>query len=159
MAKRLAKNFRTESVSASTAVSTNFNLCVAMFTQAHATVEGRNTENMQSEDKRGRLLTLKMKQIINSILVVHFKYLQTIATVRKLVKTRCRQLDGRHRCRPTPVHKRKHSKADTSQNLIIWHDILIASGRRNARTKSQPFDPLPRHLFEWDRLSGARNLS
>ncbi len=60
MAKRLAKNVITESEA--TAASANFSLCVAMLTQAHATVEGKNTENLQSEEKRGRLLTLKMNQ-------------------------------------------------------------------------------------------------
>lgn len=61
MAKRLANNSITESEE--TAASTNFSLCVAMLTQAHATAEGKNAENLQSEDKRGRLLTLKMKNI------------------------------------------------------------------------------------------------
>lgn len=49
MAKRLAKKFITESEE--TAESTNFSLCVAMLTQAHATVEGENTENLQSGGK------------------------------------------------------------------------------------------------------------
>ena len=57
MTKRLAKNVITESEE--TAASTNFSLCVAMLTQAHATVEGKNTENLQSDDKKERLLTLK----------------------------------------------------------------------------------------------------
>ena len=47
MARRLAKNFITESEES----STNFSLCVAMLTQAHATVEGKNTENVQSGNK------------------------------------------------------------------------------------------------------------
>lgn len=47
MARRLAKNLITESEES----STNFSLCVAMLTQAHATVEGKNTENLQSENK------------------------------------------------------------------------------------------------------------
>lgn len=50
MAKRLAKNFTTELDA--TAESTNFSLCVATLTQAHATVEGKNAENQQSEDER-----------------------------------------------------------------------------------------------------------
>lgn len=54
MDKRSAKNFITESVV--TAASTNFSLCMAMFTQAHTTVEGWNTKNLHSEDRRGRLL-------------------------------------------------------------------------------------------------------
>lgn len=65
MAKRLAKNFTTELDA--TAESTNFSLCVAALTQAHATVEGKNAENQQSEDERGRLFTPKLKRIITSI--------------------------------------------------------------------------------------------
>ena len=61
MDKRLAKNSDT------TAASTTFSLCVARLTQAHATVEGKNTENLPSVDKRGRLLTVKIKRIITSI--------------------------------------------------------------------------------------------
>lgn len=59
MDKRLAKTFIIEGTAA---VSTTSSLCVAMFTQAHATVEGENTENMPSEDKRGRLVILKIKR-------------------------------------------------------------------------------------------------
>lgn len=55
MTKRLAKNVITEWEE-----SDNCSLCVAMLTQAHATVEGENTENLPSEEKRGIELTLKL---------------------------------------------------------------------------------------------------
>lgn len=46
MAIRLAKNFIT--ISEETAASNNFSFCMAKLTQAHARVEGKNTENLQS---------------------------------------------------------------------------------------------------------------
>lgn len=49
MAKRLAKNVIT--ASEETAASTNFSFCMARLTQALARVEGKKTENLQSEDK------------------------------------------------------------------------------------------------------------
>ena len=48
MVKRLAKNLTT--LSGVTAASTSFRVCVATLTQAHATVDGKNAENLQSED-------------------------------------------------------------------------------------------------------------
>lgn len=39
-----------------TTASVNFSLCMAMLTQAHAIVEGKNTENLQSDDRERRLL-------------------------------------------------------------------------------------------------------
>lgn len=50
MDKRLARNFTTESEM--TAASTNFILCVAMLTHAHATVEGKKAEKLQSAKER-----------------------------------------------------------------------------------------------------------
>lgn len=52
MDRRLARNFIIDLEA--TAASTNSSLCVAILTQAHARVEGKNMENLQSEDKRGR---------------------------------------------------------------------------------------------------------
>lgn len=46
MDKSLAKIFTTES--GVKVVSTNFSFCIAMLTQAHVTVEGKNPENLQS---------------------------------------------------------------------------------------------------------------
>lgn len=59
MAKSLAKSFMTESGEA--LPSRKFSLCVASPTQAHAIVEGKNTENMYSVDER-RIWTLKQNK-------------------------------------------------------------------------------------------------
>lgn len=64
MTNRLAKNVITESEE--TAASTNFSLCMAMLTLAHAMVEGKNTENLQSDEKRQRSLPQNIERITSS---------------------------------------------------------------------------------------------
>lgn len=77
--------------------------------------------------------------------------------MRKSVKARCSLVDRCHHCRPTLTDKGKHSKADISQNPIMWHAILIASGMGKCWDKSPAIQSMLRHLFEWDTMSGARN--
>lgn len=62
MDNRLAKNFMM--VSGATASSFSLSFCVAMLTQAHATVDGKNVENLNSEEKR------KTKRLLTCILFV-----------------------------------------------------------------------------------------
>lgn len=50
MDNRLAKNFMM--VSGATASSFSLSFCVAMLTQAHATADGKNVENLNSEERR-----------------------------------------------------------------------------------------------------------
>lgn len=58
----MARNFTTESWT--TAASTNFSLCVAMLTLAHATVEGKNAEKLKSAEDSGKLFNIEIKRII-----------------------------------------------------------------------------------------------
>lgn len=59
---RLARNFMM--VSGATASSFSLSFCVAMLTQAHATIDGKNAENLNSEERR------KTKRLLACILFV-----------------------------------------------------------------------------------------